>query len=101
MGVLFDSVAEALEQATTLDRLEARGTLRLALKAAGLDAEQVTSHQLAVVFSKLMPGELESRGIADSGQVCAALAERAGSFAGASASQADSPESVFQRLGGS
>ena len=33
---LFDSVANALEEATGFNRLEARGTLRLALKSAGL-----------------------------------------------------------------
>ncbi len=37
-ALLFDSIAEALEQATSLDRLESRGTLRLALETSGLDA---------------------------------------------------------------
>jgi hypothetical protein len=37
MGVdLFDVAAEKLEPATDLNQLEARGTLRLALKSAGL-----------------------------------------------------------------
>ena len=43
---VFDWVCGALESATSLDRLEARGTLRLALKASGLEARTVTAEQL-------------------------------------------------------
>ncbi len=48
-ALLFDSIAEALEQATSLDRLESRGTLRLALKTGGLDARSLTAEQLALM----------------------------------------------------
>ena len=99
-AVLFDSVADALEEATSLDRLEARGTLRLALKTAGLDAAGVTAEQVAVVLRKLMPGELETRGIADAESICQSLASRVASLAGGDVAAADSPESVFERLGG-
>lgn len=97
---LFDSAANALEQETTLDRLEARGTLRLALKTAGLEVKNLLPDQLAVVFRKLMPSELTSRGIEGVDSICEALAARAGSLSGADAVHGDSPESVFQRLGG-
>ena len=33
----FEQACESLEQLTELSRLEARGTLRIALKEAGLD----------------------------------------------------------------
>ncbi len=70
---LFDSASELLELKSNLDRLEARGTLRLALKAAGLDPRDFTFRQLQVVFDKVMPGELEQRGIADAVDVGASV----------------------------
>ncbi len=64
-ATLFDLAAERLEHHTGFDRLTARGTLRLALKTAGLNAKSVTGGQLCVVFEKVMPGELENRGVSD------------------------------------
>ena len=52
---LFDVAAESLEAHSVLDRLEARGTLRLALKAGGLDAESLTVKQLDVVLERVLP----------------------------------------------
>lgn len=94
----FDLTCEALERDTSLDRLEARGTLRLALKAAGLDSGSVSPDQMAVVVSNLLPGELKARGIENGDDVCAALQR---SLAGMQPSNAsDTPEAVFARLGG-
>ncbi len=39
---LFEFIAAQLEERTALDKLEARGTLRIALKEAGLDLRAVT-----------------------------------------------------------
>ena len=64
-ATLFDLAAERLEHHTGFYRLAARGTLRLALKTAGLNAKSVTGGQLCVVFEKVMPGELENRGVSD------------------------------------
>ncbi|MCZ6785127.1 MAG: hypothetical protein O7G30_17645, partial [Proteobacteria bacterium] len=64
-GTLFDFAAEQLEHRTDLDRLEARGTLRIALKAAGLDSRSVTAEQLQVAVEKILPTELTTRGIGD------------------------------------
>ncbi len=55
---LFDFAAERLEHHSALDRLEARGTLRIALKEAGLHPERVTPGQLCVVLAKVMPSAL-------------------------------------------
>ena len=66
---LFDLGAEALERHTDFDRLEARGTLRIALKNAGLNPKNVSADQFRVVFEKVMPAELEQRGIEDSAGV--------------------------------
>jgi len=93
----FDFVCTQIEKATALDKLQARGTVRLALKAAGLDAASVSAAQLRVVLDKLMPAELRSRGCEDADSVCARIS---GLLAGASFSgSGDSPEAIFARLG--
>ena len=70
---LFDIAAQLLEKKSDLNHLAARGTLRLALKAAGLDPRDFTFRQLQVVFDKVMPGELEQKGIADAVDVGASV----------------------------
>ncbi len=98
-ATLFDFAADRLEHHTGLDRLEARGTLRIALKAAGLEPRNLTGAQLQVVFEKVMPGELDSRGISNVPNVCAAVLAGLGS-AGCAAenASASSPDDVFRRL---
>ncbi len=73
---LFDFVAEQLEQFTALDRLESRGTLRLALKRAGVGSGSVDRKQFRVILDGVVPSELESRGVEDPRAVCAALIAR-------------------------
>ncbi len=74
-ATLFDLAAERLEHHTGLDRLEARGTLRIVLKIAGLTAKSVTVGALCVVFEKVMPDELEKRGVSDASVACNAVIE--------------------------
>jgi len=99
---LFDLAAEKLEIHSDLDKLEARGTLRLALKASGLDASALTTTQLEVVLEKVMPGELERRGVWNPQKVCEAVATdvKAGLGDADPASMSEA-EAVFRRLGGS
>jgi hypothetical protein len=98
-ATLFDAVADALQARAGLDALAARGTLRIALKGAGLDARTVTPTQMQVVLERVLPHELESRGVGEAQGVCEALgevvraAEQAGSGSGAAA-----PEDVFRRI---
>jgi len=93
----FEVACEALERGTSLDRLSARGTVRLALKEAGLDARTVTPAQMIVVAGNVLPRELESRGVKDPDAVCAALETK---LAGMQAPDAaDTPDAVFARLG--
>jgi hypothetical protein len=96
----FEWLCEALESETSLDRLEARGTVRQSLKEAGLTAASVTGKQLAVVAERVLPSELEARGIEGAEAVCLRLAGQLGQLTDGS-EQADSPEAVFARLGGS
>ena len=98
---LFDCAAQKLETLTDLDRLEARGTLRIALKEAGLDAKTLTLIQLETVFEKMMPQQLELRAIDDPRAACSAVIKEvrlAGISAGGSA--AASSDEIFGRLGG-
>ena len=96
---LFDIAAEHLEHHTGFDRLEARGTLRIALKSGGLDPKSLTVDQLGVVFEKLMPGELEKRGEGDAARVCnAVMDDLANSPAPTDEAAATDPVAIFHRL---
>jgi hypothetical protein len=95
---VFDWTCQQLQESTSLDRLESRGTVRIALKSAGLDATSVLPGQMRVVLEKLMPGELAARGIENAKAVCARLAE--GVVEIDSGAMAESPDEVFRRLGG-
>ncbi len=46
MSTIFDFVADEIERQTELEKLEARGTVRLALKSAGFDAGGITTLDL-------------------------------------------------------
>ena len=97
---LFDLAAEKLEGRTDMDRLAARGTLRIALKEAGLDAQKLTIPQLRAVFEKLMPKELEARGVSDAAATCqAAMNEIANSADSIGIASSVSADDVFKRLG--
>ena len=93
----FDYACERLEAASSLSRIEARGTIRLSLKEAGLETGSVTTDQMAVVIDRVLPGELESRGVEDVPTVCRALMEGLADVEAGDTS--DSPEAVFSRLG--
>ena len=93
-ATLFDFAADRLEHHTGLDRLEARGTLRIALKSAGLEPKNVTGAQMRVVFEQVMPGELDSRGVVDIQVVCAAV------IADLADDSAARPDEIFNRLAG-
>lgn len=95
----FDWVCNELEQQTSLDRLEARGTVRIALKEAGLNARSLTPDQMKVVLEKLLPKELESRGVSDSEGVCRTLISGIASLDPGD-SGGETPEEVFRRLAG-
>jgi hypothetical protein len=98
---LFDLAAERLEHHTALDRLEARGTLRLALKEAGLEPKRVTLGQLCVVLGKVMPREFETRSVRDPTAVCNAVTDDlTKAYALTDMLPSSDPDEVFRRLGG-
>ena len=99
----FEWLCKELQESSTLDRLEARGTVRIALKQAGLEARNVTPDQMQVVAQKVLPGELERRGVADAESICSGLLPGLKALASdpaAIVSTAEQPDEVFRRLGG-
>ncbi|MCA9503469.1 MAG: hypothetical protein H6748_04300 [Spirochaetaceae bacterium] len=64
MSTAFEQASRQLERSTDLDRLEARGTLRIMLKKAGFDAKSIGRSDLQAVIQQLLPEELVARGIA-------------------------------------
>lgn len=94
----FDFVCDQLEQATSLDRLAARGTVRLALKQAGLEARTVAPDEMAVVVEKLLPKELVTRGVEGGEAVCARIRQGLGGLS--PTKSVETPDAVFRRLGG-
>ncbi len=96
---LFDFAAERLEHHTGFSRIEARGTLRIALKVAGLDAGSITAGQLCVVLEKVMPAELKQRGVKEAAEICGAMMEDlANAPAPSKAAPTTDPDAIFGRL---
>ena len=94
----FDHVCEGLERRTSLDRLQCRGTVRLALKEAGLDAARVLPNEMAVVLKRILPAALRSRGVEAHESICEEISR--GLAALKLAPVADTPDAIFRRLGG-
>ena len=94
----FKRVCGELEVGTGLSALEARGTVRLALKQAGFDAKSVNPQQMSVVVRKVLPRELSLRGIEGGESRCEHLANELAAYADEQAA-VESPEDVFRRLG--
>jgi hypothetical protein len=96
---VFEFVCGELERRTSLGRLEARGTVRLALKEAGLSANAVSVREMQVVLDRLLPAALASRGVENGEALCGEI--RAGAArVDEGARAAETPEAIFGRLGG-
>ena len=96
----FEIVCGELETATTLSGLEARGTVRLALKSSGLDGSTVTAKEMDVILRMVLPAELKLRGIADPDDVANGIAAALSTADVGEEERSDSPEAVFSRLAG-
>ena len=96
---LFEFVAAELQKRTNLEDLEARGTVRLALKSSGLTAREVTNEQMIVIIDKVLPRELQLRGVENPEGVCGELSQAVKGFEAENGESAGaSPEDVFRRL---
>jgi len=97
---VFEFVAGEIERRSALATLEARGTVRLALKRAGLDSSSVTSPQMRVVLESVLPEEIRSRGVARSEELCRAIAAALRGSHPDDEAASESPEAIFRRLAG-
>ncbi len=95
---VFDLIGSELERRSTLSRIEARGTLRLLLKEAGLEPDGVTTAQMAVVVARLLPKALAKRGVDDADGLCRDLREALSRTSDEPAPK-ESAYDVFERLG--
>ena len=101
MAGLFDLATEQLELQTDFNRLEARGTLRLALKKAGLEVKSLSLVQVTAVFEKLMPDELRLRGIEAAESACRSIVDVIVRTADpADRDPVEGVDDIFRRLGG-
>jgi hypothetical protein len=94
----FEAACACLEQASSLNNLEARGTIRIALKEAGFDAKTATPQVLGTVVRRLLPAELRSRRIADPEAICTKIALALDGMSAEPVSE--TADAVFERLGG-
>ena len=96
---LFEWVASALQRRTPLTQLEARGTLRLVLKHAGLDPKTVAAHQMEVVIQRLLPAALSKRRVENAKELCLEVAaEMKAEAKNLSDPREDTAYDVFSRL---
>ena len=99
---LFDLAAKHLETRTDLDLLEARGTLRLALDKSGVEPRTLTLQELQTVFQKILPQELELRGIREVESVCETVINRVTRLADSiESTSGPTIDETFRRLGNS
>jgi len=96
---LFDWLCDQLASSTALSAIEARGTVRIALKKGGLSADGATPGQMQVLVKRVLPDELRRRGCDDGQSVCDEISVRLNSAGFSEAAETDSPEQVFARLG--
>jgi hypothetical protein len=98
---VFEWVGNELERRTDLRRIEARGTVRLALREAGLEPRTVTAEQMRVVLKRILPAALERRRVVDAEGLCIELAEGVLDLVTRSDARAtESAYDIFRRLGG-
>jgi hypothetical protein len=97
---IFEFITAKVEERTELDKLEARGTVRIALKEAGLDPRHLSVRQISVMLSRTLPRELAVRGVEGADALCAGLVEAVRGFSDDGDGTPESPEDVFRRLGG-
>lgn len=92
----FQLAADRLSEWTFLDTLAARGTIRILLREAGLEAGSVRAVQLAVVVRRLLPGALRARRVADVEDVSARVAGELDALG--DGADRDTPERIFARM---
>lgn len=96
-SVVFDFVAEELERTTNLDRLEARGMLRVVLRQALFDSKSLTVKQMQLVIDRLLAAHLCRCAVENPESVCEGLTRNL-KAKGFGPSLAESPDEIFGRM---
>ncbi|MBK9260155.1 MAG: hypothetical protein IPM54_10000 [Polyangiaceae bacterium] len=96
---VFERAADELEQLSRMTRLEARGTLRLALKGAGLLPKTVNVKAMLVVLERILPSLLIRRGVQQGPEICKSIASVVRALTSETSFDVDTPEKVFARIG--
>ena len=91
----FDLACALLRQHTTFSEIEARGTVRLALKALGQNAKTVGKAEMMRAVGGALQGELAARRVMDAPGVCRKLLDGLAALD----PEAQSPYEIFSRLG--
>jgi hypothetical protein len=91
----FDRTCELLKQHTTFSEIEARGTVRLALKTMGQNAKTVGKTEIMTAVRSALEPELTARSVADAAAVCRKVLEGLAALD----SGEQSPYEIFSRLG--
>jgi len=97
-SAVFEWACAQLERDTTLNRLQARGTMRLILGAAGLEPGTLNARQLKTVATRLLPKELRARGVQDIDALTEKLTQCPPEL-DAKPGAPQEPEDIFKRLG--
>lgn len=96
----FEWLSAELPLCTPLSSLQARGTVRLMLQDAGIDPRGLRKDQLLVLLRRQLPLELRKRRIQAHPNLGDELVARLRRTNLSEPTQADTPETVFARLGG-
>jgi hypothetical protein len=98
---IFDFVAEQLESRCDFNITQARGTLRIAVKEAGLDPKLMTAAQMHVVLIRILKWHLTRRNVDNeiADQICTEIASlvKKENFPATEGSD-HLPEAIFGRL---
>lgn len=95
---VFERAADELEVLSRMSRLEARGTLRLALKDAGLIPKTVNAKAMLVVLDRILPQLLMRRGVQGAPDMCRTISGIVRSLTSETSYDIDTPEKVFARI---
>lgn len=96
-SLVFESTCELFEAETGLDRIVARGTIRIALKEFGLDPRTVTSEQMEAILLKVLPERLSRLGVEALDGLCERVADGVKALP-APGRETDSLDAVFDRI---
>lgn len=95
----FEFVCERLETIAKISRIEARGTVRLALREVGKNPAYVSPQDMSTIVTRVLPRMLQTRGVRDAAQLCQEIATQLSQAKLASGATYLDPAEVFARLG--